>query len=268
VTVRRSAHRWRAGVIAAGWGERLRAGTSVPKPLVAVGGQTLIERVLGSLAEVAPTDLVIIVNAASAHVKRHVESRPWPFAIHWLIESTPSSMHSFLRVLETLADAGDTGPYLMSTVDTIAPPGAFADFAAAASQLDADVALAVAPPSEDDKPLLVRVARDGSTVEAIGGAVRDDSSAGAALSHDQRGPMVPPCAARLVATAGYYAVRPTVLREAEAARRDELSALRLFLERLVDRGYRIAAVPVPGGIDVDRPADLEAAETMLRQITT
>jgi hypothetical protein len=27
-------------------------------------------------------------------------------------------------------------------------------------------------------------------------------------------------------------------------------------------------VAVPGGVDVDRPADLQAAETMLRQITT
>ena len=41
-------------------------------------------------------------------------------------------MHSFLRVVETLAAGGDEGPFLVSTVDTVAPPGAFARFAAEA----------------------------------------------------------------------------------------------------------------------------------------
>ena len=236
----------RAGVIAAGWGERLRHGEHTLKPLVRVSGRTLVERVLMSVAETAASEVVIIVNEASVAVKDHVSSRQWPFSLRWIVETTPSSMHSFLRVVETLAADGDAGPFLISTVDTIAPPGAFARFAEASRELEADVVLAVAAPTDDEKPLLVRVSYrvDALAVEAIGGAASG-------------GPY---------ATAGYYSVRASVLREADEARQDGVLALRLFLERLLARGYRLDAVPVAAGIDVDRPGDVKAAEALLRQV--
>jgi hypothetical protein len=68
------------------------------------------------------------------------------------------------------------------------------------------------------------------------------------------------------ATAGYYLVRATILREAAAARRDGLGALRAFLGRLHDRGYTLAALPVAGGVDVDRPSDVGEAERYLREV--
>jgi hypothetical protein len=156
-------------------------------------------------------------------------------------------MHSFLRVVETLAEDGDAGPFLVSTVDAIASPGTFAAFAAACRSIDADVVLAVAPLTEDEKPLLVRVARDRARIEAIGTAVRSVDD-------------------RVFATAGYYAVRATVLREADEARRGGVLALRLFFERLLACGYRLNAVEVAGGVDVDRPADVGTAEAFLRQV--
>jgi choline kinase len=58
----------RAGIIAAGQGSRLRHGTHALKPLVPVAGRTLVERVLSSLAEAAPSEVVIIVNEASLAV--------------------------------------------------------------------------------------------------------------------------------------------------------------------------------------------------------
>lgn len=235
----------RAGVIAAGRGDRLRYHTHTLKPLVRVGGQTLIERVLLSLAEAGPTEVVIIVNEASTAVKEHVTtSRTWPFTVRWIVETTPSSMHSFLRVVDTLAEDGDGGPFLLSTVDAIAAPGAFAAFAAAARERDADLTLAVAPPTDDERPLLVSLDDEGARVAAIGTSVRS----------------------RAWATAGYYAVRPSVLREADGARRDGVSTLRLFFERLLAHGYCVAAVPVSGGIDVDRLADVRAAESFLKQV--
>jgi hypothetical protein len=61
-------------------------------------------------------------------------------------------------------------------------------------------------------------------------------------------------------------VRSSVLREAAAARADGLTALRLFLGRLVANGLRVAAVPMSDAIDVDRPADVTAAEAFLKQV--
>src|SRR5437016_1553258 len=86
--------RWRAGVIAAGRGERLQNGAPRLKPLVNVGGSTLIERVLGSLGEAFPSEVVVIVNDDSRAVRDHVASRSWPFNLRWIVETTPSSMHS------------------------------------------------------------------------------------------------------------------------------------------------------------------------------
>lgn len=245
---------WRAGILAAGWGERLRTGGLPPKPLVEVNGQPLIDHVLGSLAEVSPAEVVVIVNEQFVDVRDHVESRTWPFPVRWIVESTPSSMHSFLRVVEALAADGREGPFLVSTVDTIAAPGAFAAFAAASRAFDADLTLAVRPPGDDEKPLLVRVAADGVRIEALGSVVARPAGQGQGAARQT-----------VFETAGYYAVRSSVLGAADEARRAGVPALRVFLARLLEQGFRLTAVPVEGGVDVDRVGDVRAAEVFLRQ---
>jgi NDP-sugar pyrophosphorylase family protein len=229
----------RAGVIAAGAGERLSSAGSL-KPLVPVAGRTLIDRVLGSIADAGATEVVIIINELSLPVKEHVSAARWPFAIRWIVETTPSSMHSFLLVLDALAQ-GTNDRVLISTVDTVVREGAFADFVAAAGAGDADVTLALTTLVDDERPLRVAMDADRRVV-AIG--------EGAAAS-----PFV---------TAGYYFVRGRVLDEAEGARRDGVAALRMFLGRLAERGYRIDGVVMPDSIDVDRPSDVAVAERLLQ----
>jgi len=236
----------KAGIIAAGRGERLRTASGPLKPLVKVGGRTLIERVLTSISETGATDVVVIINEDALTVRDHVMATKWPFALRWIVETTASSMHSFLRVVETLAHDGDDGPFLISTVDTIANPKTFAGFMARARECPhADIALALTAPNDDEKPLFVRCAPDDSRVIAIGAA--------AATSE--------------WATAGVYAVRASILREAEAARRDGVGALRIFLGRLLERGYAIAGIPIAQSIDVDRSSDVRVAEEFLRSPT-
>jgi len=228
----------RAGVLAAGRGERLRSQPTDLKPLARIGDQTLIEHVLQSMAAAGATEVVVIINEDSRAVRDHVARNDWPFALRWIVETTPTSMHSFLRLVETLAADGSDGPFLLSTVDTVTSPKAYADFMERARVLNAAIALALTSPGEDEKPLLVRMRTDDSRVEAFGDGE--------------------------YATAGVYALRPIILQEAETARRDNLQALRNFLQRLLERGYEIAGIPISESIDVDRPADLAAAEALLR----
>ncbi len=233
----------RAGILAAGRGERLRKGTSDLKPLVKVAGETLIERVLNSMSEGGATEVTVIINEDSRTVRDHVAKREWPFALRWIFETTPTSMHSFLRLVETLAADGNVGPFLLSTVDTVAGAQTYARFFAEARQLEqATVTLALTSPGDDEKPLLVRTASNDSRVVAIGEAAAPSD----------------------YATAGIYAVRPIILREAEAARRDGIDTLRKFLGRLLDRGYHLAGIPISRSIDVDHPKDIETAEIFLR----
>ena len=110
----------KGGVLAAGRGERLRTPSSHLKPLVKVGSLTLIEHVLNSMADAGASEVVVIINEDSLAVRAHVSSMQWPFALRWIVETTPTSMHSFLRLVETLAADGDEGPFLLSTVDTVA----------------------------------------------------------------------------------------------------------------------------------------------------
>jgi len=229
----------RAGILAAGRGERLRRQASDLKPLARVGEQTLIEHVLNSMAAAGAAEVVVIINEDSRSVRDHVARRDWPFALRWIVETTPTSMHSFLRLVETLAADGNDGPFLLSTVDTVTSPRAYADFMKRASELNTAITLALTSPGDDEKPLLVRMGNN-ARIEKFGEGE--------------------------FATAGIYAVRPIILREAEAARQDGLEALRNFLQRLLERGYEIAGIPISESIDVDRPADLAAAKAFLRQI--
>jgi NDP-sugar pyrophosphorylase family protein len=228
----------RAGVLAAGRGERLRRQPSDLKPLARIGDETLIEHVLKSMVEAGASEVIVIINEDSRAVRDYVARRDWPFALRWIVETTPTSMHSFLRLVETLAADGNEGPFLLSTVDTVAGPNVYADFMKRAAGQNAAITLALTSPGDDEKPLLVRMRTGHSRIEAIGEGE--------------------------FATAGVYAVRPTILREAEAARRDRLEALRKFLQRLLERGYEMTGIPISESIDVDRPADLAAAEALLR----
>jgi NDP-sugar pyrophosphorylase family protein len=148
-------------------------------------------------------------------------------------------------VVETLAAEGDDGPFLLSTVDTVANSQTYAQFMGEVRQLEqAVVALALTSPGNDEKPLLVRCTPGDPRVVAIGEAAAPSD----------------------YATAGIYAVRASILSEAEAARSDGVNALRIFLGRLLERGYYLAGIPIARSIDVDNPDDIPTAENFLRGV--
>jgi NDP-sugar pyrophosphorylase family protein len=235
----------KAGIIAAGTGTRLRASAKTLKPLARVAGRPLIEWVLNSLRETGVSEVTIIINEESRAVREKVGATKWPFRIRWIVETTPSSMHSFLRVVDSLASDGSEGPFLISTVDTIALPGAFNRFLTDAIGIDDDVmiTLAITPTRDDENPLLVDWDRAQRRVRGFGA---DSNSA-------------------QYATAGLYVVRSSIRKEGEQARRDGVHRLRSFLGRLLNRGYQIGVVPLAASIDVDRDADVYAAEEFIRQ---
>ena len=235
----------KGGILAAGQGQRLRTPSRQLKPLVRINGQPLIAHVLHAMAAANVSEVVVIINEEGLAIRDYVTSVPWPFALHWIVETTPSSMHSFIRLIETLSSTGDTGPFLLSTVDTVARSQAYKGFIETAHKYDwAAITLALTEAGDDEKPLLVQMAPETSQITALGPS--------AASSH--------------LATAGVYAVRSSILREADAAQRDGLDSLRSFLGRLLERGYKLAGVPISQSIDVDRPSDIEIAETFLRSL--
>jgi len=231
----------KAGIIAAGLGERLRdGGIATPKPLVEVAGRPLIDHVLDAVAAAGISDAVCIFNAEreSDAVEAHCRTRRGAPGLTVIRRTTPSSMESLFALAPLLAD--DSA--LVLTVDAIFAPAMLVAFLTEAGRhRDADVVLAATHFVDDEKPL--HIALDGAgRVTALGAA-----AAGSAL-----------------VTAGFYVFSPRVFAEIDAARRGALSALRQWLGFLLERGYRCYGTAIGKTVDVDRPQDIAIAETFVR----
>jgi NDP-sugar pyrophosphorylase family protein len=229
----------RAGILAAGAGSRLRDQDAVPKPLRRVAGTPLIERVVEDLELAGASQIHIIINAESTSIREYLNQTKRSSDLHWMVETTGSSMHSFFRVLDSLSQYPADAPFLISTVDVVAPLGTFRQFLDTAVGHHADVALAVTSRIEDERPLRVDIDSRSERVLSIGGAAGD------------------------WATAGYYLAHPHVLLERDAAEHAGLAALRGFFGHLHAKGYRLTAVPMGDSVDVDSPPDIIAAEELL-----
>jgi NDP-sugar pyrophosphorylase family protein len=229
----------KAGLIAAGIGERLReAGITVPKPLVEVAGRPLIDHVLDAVAAAGIEDVACIFNEEADDVAAHCRGRAGTPRLQIVRRSTPSSMESLFTLAPHLSDA----PFLLVTVDAVFAPAVLRDFLdAGARHPDADVVLAATDFVDDEKPLRLTV-DDGGRVSALG-----DAAAGSPL-----------------VTAGFYVLHPRVFAEIDAARAACYGALRQYLRHLLERGYRIYGVRTGKTVDVDRPRDIAAADAFVR----
>jgi NDP-sugar pyrophosphorylase family protein len=230
----------KAGIIAAGLGERLIAGgLSMAKPLVPINGEPMIARLIRLVAEARITSLCCIINERSPSLEEYLTARPWPLRFELIKKSTDNSMES----LFTLAPLLREGPFLLFTVDTVFRSSTLKRFLVGVEALpSARAILALTRFSDDEKPLRVEIGHD-HRVQRIGEAV------GAGR--------------RLAVTAGFYWFDPSVLDLIDEARSRGLSALRQFLCFLPEAGCDLYGISVAKTIDVDRPEDVAQAETYL-----
>jgi choline kinase len=224
-------------IIAAGKGERLRkGGEDIPKPLVRIGGETLLARQARALMRVGAREVVAIVNSETAGIiaRDHIEL---PDRLRLMVRDTANSMESLLELSEMLAP----GNFLLATVDAIIADAELKKFIQHAYALITkgevrgfDGVLGVVRWRGDTKPLFAKIAAGGRLV---------------ALGSDETE----------MVTAGVYFLPTSIFAFADNARREQLSALRRFLSMLIDNGVRLGAVELADAIDVDEAADLTAA---------
>ena len=227
----------KAGIIAAGFGERFRdAGIATPKPLLVVGGKTLLERAAEAVAEAGAEEIALIVNAESPEVASYVRQRRWPVPVALTVKTTPSSMESFFALEPCLRSE----PFLLTTVDAITARGALPALAAAGLAAGPCGTLAVTSLVDDEKPLWARLGANDEIL-ALG----------------------PAAAGSGWVTSGAYVFHPGVYDHVDEARRRKLGRLREFLAMLLERGERLFGHRGGDSIDVDRPQDLAAAERFL-----
>ena len=224
-------------IIAAGKGERLRAhGEDIPKPLVRIGGETLLARQARAMMRVGAREVLAIVNSETAEVMAR-DRIELPANLRLTVRDTANSMESLLALGEVLAP----GNFLLATVDAVIADLELAKFIERAHAVITnrevkgfDGVLGVVRWRGDKKPLFAKVAGDREIV-----ALGDEESA--------------------LVTAGVYLLPTSIFRFADDARRAQLSALRRFLAMLIDNGLRLGAIELADVIDVDEAADLAAA---------
>jgi NDP-sugar pyrophosphorylase family protein len=225
-------------ILAAGRGERLRRSGAhpLPKPLVEVGGEPMLARQARAMLSAGAREVIAVINSETAALARSRSLSLLP-GLKLVVRDTANSMETLFALGESLAP----GHFLLATVDAIVPPAEFIRFAREALARTApgksgrfDGVLALARWRGDRHPLFAHVTEAGLISEL---GEREST----------------------LVTAGMYWLPTRVFALAAKARALGLDALRRFLGLLIAEGVKLGAVEVAGAIDVDEPADLEAA---------
>ena len=228
----------KAGIIAAGLGERFRnAGFTTPKPLLVVGGKTLLERAIDAAAAAGAEEVALIVNAEYPEVEQYVREHRWPVPVRLTVKTTPSSMESFFMLEPYLRDS----PFLLTTVDAIAAKGSLEALASSGLAAGPCGTLGVTSFVDDEKPLWALLDAKAEII-ALGPSAADSGWV----------------------TSGAYFFFPEVYAHVAEARRRKLGALRQFLALLLEKGERLHGFRAGEAIDVDRPEDVAVAERFLK----
>lgn len=230
----------KAGIIAAGDGSRFQAaGIKTPKPLIQVGGMTLMERTLGILVDNGIDEVAVIVNESMADVATYLRKIELPIPLRTVVKTTESSMHSMYELMPLLQD----DRFIACTVDSIMRPEEAAGFIRAfADRPELELQLSYTDFIDDEKPLYIGV---------------DDSQQVLSLGDEARtSPFV---------TVGLYGLSPSVLPWLEQAVGQGMKKLRNFLGFVIKGGALVGGYRLSKAIDVDRPEDIEVAETFIAE---
>ncbi|MDE6061472.1 MAG: NDP-sugar synthase [Duncaniella sp.] len=231
-------------IIAAGQGSRLGGeGATLPKPLVTVGGQPMISRLVGQLDSMGAGRICVITNPAMPAVAETVRSLEVSAPVSLVEKSTGGSMESFHALAPTLDPEHD---FCLLTVDTVFDPVEFRRFIEAfEADSSSDGYMAVTTYMADEKPLYVA----------------------ATATDDITGFLDRPVAGVRYVSGGIYALRPAALGILADCAASGVSRMRDFQRALVASGMRLKAWPFTKIIDVDRPEDLAEAGRFVGGLT-
>ena len=264
-------------IIAAGEGSRLaEEGISVPKPLVKVAGQCLVDRLIRVFLANDAEEIVVVCNDLTPLVDEHLrmierdgfEGRKIP--LRHIVRTTPSSMHSFYEMSQFLKDS----PFVLTTVDTIFRDEEFADYIAAfkASLADgsADGVMGVTDYVDDEKPLYVRATATASPPALTHTPMLSTSDfprregAGEHTLGTITGFLdADPDGVCPYISAGIYGLTPKAIDTLNRCMAEGKSRMRNFQRGLIEDGLRLMAFPFSKVLDIDHARDVEKAERMV-----
>lgn len=227
-------------IISAGEGSRLsQEGVQLPKPLVQLNGEAMIDRLIRIFAKNGASQVVIIINnevqATKEHLVKLKESMALPLEV--VVKTTPSSMHSFYEISPYLKD----DKFCLTTVDTVFREEEFTHFIDAFRASENDGMMAVTDYIDDEKPLYIST----------------DRKLNITGFYDA---MTPDCQ---YISGGIYCLSPKAINVLQSCIEKGISRMRNFQRQLVAEGMKLTAYPFSKILDVDHASDIIKAEVFL-----
>jgi len=229
-------------IISAGEGSRLaQEGVQLPKPLVQLNGEAMIDRLIRIFMKNGADRIVVIINNEVQLTKDHLMQlkKDVEIPLDVIVKTTPSSMHSFYELSRFLKD----DKFCLTTVDTIFREEEFAQFINIFKSSDNDWMMAVTDYIDDEKPLYV--ATDENL--RITGFYDSVTSQCKYIS------------------GGIYCLNPKAIDVLNKCMEKGLSRMRNFQRQLVTEGMSLVAYPFSKILDVDHVEDIMKAEKFLNQ---
>lgn len=265
-------------IIAAGEGSRLaQEGIDVPKPLVKIHGEHLIDRLIRIFTMNEAEEIVVICNDLTTEVSEHLRrlqnagelcGNPLP-PLRFVVKTTPSSMHSFYELSQLLAE--NDKPFVLMTVDTIFREDEFKDYLRAFKQvLDEgdDGLMGVTDFIDDEKPLYVGCEECGVRSEEGFPRITGffDSLDNLITQHStaQTSPQLGGMRGAPLISAGIYGLTPRAFKTLNDCIGRGESRMRNFQRALVRDGLRLRAYPFQKVLDIDHATDIQKAEEELK----
>ena len=224
-------------ILAAGEGSRLaQEGIELPKPLVRVNGEAMIDRLIRIFRKNGAEAIYIITNNLTPLTQKHLlQLQAMDERIHLVVKTTPSSMHSFYELRKLMGN----GKFCLTTVDTIFREDEFEQYIHAWEKSQEDGLMAVTDYIDDEKPLYIATNNDLS----ITGFLDDEPQ------HFISG--------------GIYGLNESSYSVIDKCIAEGQSRMRNFQRQLIKEGLRLKAYPFSKILDVDHACDIEKAEAFL-----
>lgn len=228
-------------ILSAGEGSRLKnEAVETPKPLVKIGNERMIERLLSIFWRQGAERIHVIINRQPATLE-YLQTLQAAMGerLHVISKETPSSAHSFYELLPFLRGE----KFCLTTVDTIFDPEEFANYINEfTNNQEIDGVMAVTSYIDDESPLYVET---DDEMNIIG-------------FHDQNNGNCK------YASGGIYALNPAALATVEKASKKGISRMRNLQRELLDNGLKLKAYPFSKILDVDHASDIRKAEEFLK----
>ncbi|KAA0991800.1 nucleotidyltransferase family protein [Dyadobacter aurulentus] len=229
-------------IIAAGEGSRLaKEGFQLPKPMVTLCGEMMIDRLIGIFMRNRAERILIIINENSPELEAHLTELSKTLPLDMLIKSTPSSLHS---AFELLNQYPETEAVCLTTTDTVFKEeefGAFID--AFENNRELEGQMAVTAFVDDESPLFVSADTNGKITAFT----------------DSREP------ATAFVSGGIYCLRKKAIDTLGKSVKSGTSRMRNFQRELLSEGIELQAYPFSKIVDVDHISDIQTAELFLNQ---